>query len=102
MTMRVYSELSRLRPESLGKDDALVFGVRVTIKTAWKKICREAGIIDFHFHDCRHTAITRLIRAGLPPVEVMRVSGNTTLSCLYRYSNLDSDTVFREAAALDA
>jgi integrase len=102
MTLRVYSELSSLWQKSLGNKDALVFGVSVTIKTAWKKICREAGIDDFHFHDCRHTAITRMIRAGLPPVEVMRVSGHTTLSCLYRYSNLDSDTVFRAASALDA
>jgi integrase len=54
MTMRVYSELSRLWQELLGKGDALVFGVSVTIKTAWKKICRESDIIDFHFHDCRH------------------------------------------------
>ncbi len=43
-----------------------------------------------------------MIQAGIPPAEVMRVSGHTTLSCLYRYSNLDSDTVFRAAAALDA
>ncbi len=62
----------------------------------------DAGIEDFRLHDCRHTAITRMIRAGLPPVEVMRVSGHTTLSCLYRYSNLDSDAVHRAAAALDA
>jgi integrase len=102
MTMRVYAELSRLKQESLNDSNALVFGVSVTIKTAWKKICHEAGIVDFHFHDCRHTAITRLIHAGLPPVEVMRISGHTTLSCLYRYSNLESDTVFRAAAALDA
>jgi integrase len=102
MTVRVYSELSILWQASSFIGDSLVFGVSVTIKTSWKKICHEAGIIDFHFHDCRHSAITRMIRAGLPPVEVMRVSGHTTLSCLYRYSNLDSDTVFRAAAALDA
>lgn len=102
MTIRVYTELSTLWQTSPYNSDALVFGISVTIKTSWKKICHEAGIIDFHFHDCRHTAITRMIRAGLPPVEVMRVSGHTTLSCLYRYSNLDSDAVFRAAAALDA
>ena len=102
MTMRVYTELTRLCQESSHNTDMSVFGVKVIIKTAWKKICREAGISDFHFHDCRHTAITRMIRAGIPPVEVMRVSGHTTLSCLYRYSNLDSDSVFRAAAALEA
>jgi len=43
-----------------------------------------------------------MIRAGIPPVEVMRVSGHTTLSCLYRYANLSDDSVFRVATALDA
>jgi hypothetical protein len=42
-----------------------------------------------------------MIRAGLSPVEVMRVSGHTTLSSLYTYVNLESDTIFRAAAALD-
>jgi integrase len=102
LTERVADELQRLWAESSQIGSALVFGVSVTIKTAWKKICREAELDDFHFHDCRHTAITRMIRAGLPPVEVMRVSGHTTLSCLYRYSNLDSESVFRAAAVLDA
>lgn len=102
MTERVTGELRRLWEESAKDTGALVFRVSVTIKTAWKKICREAAVLDFHFHDCRHTSITRMISAGLPPIEVMRVSGHTTLSCLYRYSNLDSDAVFRAAAALDA
>ena len=102
MTTRVYEELSRRWLSSPFDRNALVFGVRCTIKYSWKTVCREAGLDDFHFHDCRHTAITRMIRAGLPPVEVMRVSGHTTLSCLYRYSNLDSDTIYRAASALDA
>jgi len=102
MTIRVYQELERLWQESPQVSDSLVFGVRITIKTAFGKALKTAGISDFKFHDCRHTAITRMIRAGMPPVEVMRVSGHSTLSCLYRYANIDNDTVFRAAAALDA
>lgn len=102
MTTRVYSEMRRLWEESAPDPAALVFGGIKSIKTGFTKACRAAQVHDFHFHDCRHTAITRMIRAGLPPVEVMRVSGHTTLACLYRYSNLDADSVFRAAAALDA
>jgi integrase len=102
MTGRVYADLQRRWLDSPPDENALVFGVRVSIKTAWGKVCRAAGVEDFHFHDTRHTAITRMVRAGIPPVEVMRVSGHQTLSCLYRYTNLDSDTVFRAAAAIDA
>ncbi len=101
MTKRVFEELSRLRENAPQNQDELVFGVSVTIKTAWKKICKEAGIENFHFHDTRHTAISRLIRAGLPPVECMKISGHSTLSSLNIYSNLEADSIFRAAKALD-
>ncbi|MDQ1592883.1 MAG: hypothetical protein QOG71_3510 [Pyrinomonadaceae bacterium] len=101
MTNRVYEDLQGRWLDSKQELGTLVFGIRVSIRASFGKACRAANIQDFHFHDCRHTAITRMIRAGLPPVEVMRVSGHSTLSCLYRYANLDNDTVFRAAAALD-
>jgi integrase len=102
MTTRVYADLLQRWQSSAGNSDKLVFGIKSQIRTAFVKACRDAKISDFRFHDCRHTAISRMIRAGLPLVEVMRVSGHQTLSCLYRYANLDSDAVFRAAAALDA
>jgi integrase len=101
MTTRVYEELMRHRLNSPTNTDALVFGVK-SIKTSFGKSLKAAGIANFRFHDCRHTAITRMISAGLPPVEVMRVSGHTTMSAFYRYANLEADTIFRVAAALDA
>jgi integrase len=102
MTQRVYEDLSVRWASSRLDRNTLIFGIRVTVRTSFAKACKAANVQDFHLHDCRHTAITRMIRAGLPPVEVMRVSGHQTLSCLYRYANLDSDSVFRAAAALDA
>lgn len=100
-TKRVYAELNLLWENSIKDENELVFGVSVTIKTAWKKICREANIENFHFHDTRHTAITRMIRAGLPPIEIMKVSGHTTLSAFNIYANLETDAIFRAASALD-
>ena len=70
MTIRVYQELEKLWLESRQDTNALVFGVSVTIKTAWTKICRDADIKDFHFHDCRATAISRMIAAGMPPLKL--------------------------------
>lgn len=102
MTTRVYQEMLRGWQESRQDATALVFGVSVTIKTAWKKICRDAGIEDFHFHDCRATAISRMIAAGMPPAEVMRVSGHSTLRAFYVYVRTDLDTAYRTASALDA
>jgi integrase len=102
MTSRVYNELSRIWNESEGnKQDKLIFGISVTIKTAWKKICNEAEIENFRFHDCRHTAITRMIKAGMTPVEAMKISGHTTLRAFNIYANLEADAIFQAANALD-
>lgn len=102
MTSRVYNELTRIWSESESNEqDELIFGVSVTIKTAWKKICREAKIEDFRFHDCRHTAITRMIKAGMTPVEAMKISGHTTLRAFNIYANLEADAIFQAANALD-
>jgi integrase len=103
LTIRAYLELDKVWRESEQDKNAIVFGVGVTIKTAWRKICLEAGVEDFHFHDCRATSITRMIGAGMPPVEVIRISGHANLSgAFYRYCRADEDTIFRAAAALDA
>jgi integrase len=101
MTRRVFEDLQARYYTTPRQPDEPIFDVK-GVKRSFKSACRAAGVEDFRLHDCRHVAISRMIRAGLPPVEVMRVSGHQTLSCLYRYSNLDSDTVFRAAAALDA
>jgi integrase len=102
MTNRVLRELESLWICSPQERTALVFGVNVSVKTAWKGICRDAKIENFRLHDCRHVAVSRMIGAGIPPVEVMRVSGHATMACLYRYSNINNDTIYRTAAALDS
>jgi integrase len=102
LTVRAYTELLKRWEASAQDSNALLFGGIKSVRTSFAKARKAAGVADFRLHDCRHTAITRMINAGLPPVAVMRVSGHATLSCLYRYSNLDSDAVFRAAAALDA
>ena len=101
MTMRVHEVLRARFYAAPQAQDERVFNI-AGVKRSFTSACCAAGVEDFRLHDCRHTAITRMIRAGIPPVEVMRVSGHTTMSAFYRYANLDSDTVFRAAAALDA
>jgi len=38
----------------------------------------------------------------MPPAEVMRVSGHTTLRAFYIYVRTDIDTAYRAASLLDA
>lgn len=101
MSKRLNLELYELWNNSPKILDALVFGITNTIKTAFASACKEAGIENFRFHDCRHTAITRMIQAGTPPMQVMKISGHTQMTTFARYVN-NTDQIIRQAAeALD-
>jgi integrase len=99
MTTRVYEWLSRWRENAA---DENIFGKLTTIKRGFGQALKHAEIFDFHFHDCRATCITRMIEAGMPHATVMRISGHSTLSCVFRYIRADNNTIFRAASALDA
>jgi integrase len=102
MTIRVYQELERLWNQSSQNPDDLVFGKLTTIKKGFGNALTAAGINDFHFHDCRATCISRMIQAGLPPAEVMRISGHSTLSAFYIYVRTNMDSIYRAASVLDS
>ncbi|MCI0338906.1 MAG: site-specific integrase [Acidobacteria bacterium] len=70
-------------------------------KRAFYSACKEAGIIDLRAHDLRHTALSRLIRAGTPIAETMCIGGHSTLNIAYRYMNVDEETARRVAETLD-
>jgi integrase len=102
MTRRVYAELASLRDRSAHDPADVVFGIKDTVKTSFTSACKEAGINDLHFHDLRHTAITRMIQAGLAPMEVMKISGHTQMTTFVRYVNPNTDAVQRIADALSS
>jgi integrase len=43
---------------------------------------------DFHFHDLRHEAVSRLFEKGFNVVEVSTISGHKELRMLQRYTHL--------------
>jgi len=79
----------------------MVFGITYTIKTAFKTACKKADIKEFRFHDCRHTATTRMIASGSPHTEVMKITGHTQLKTFLRYLNITSETASKVALRLD-
>ncbi len=101
MTARVFDELQKLWEVSPKDLDNLVFGVQ-DVKRSFTSACREAKISDFRFHDVRHTAITRMIQAGLSPTEIMKISGHTQMNTFARYVNPDTNAVQRIADRLSA
>ncbi len=101
LTTRAKSELQSLWNESAQCDDDLVFGIVSTIKTSWKSLCRAAAISDLTFHDLRHTATTRMIRAGVPHTEVMKITGHTQIKTFLRYLNMTNESLMSSVSKLD-
>jgi integrase len=100
MTNRVREELSALRDNAPKDDSGLVFGIKDTIKRAFATLLREAKIADLHFHDLRHTFVTRCIRAGVPAAEVMKTSGHTQHVTFARYLNIGTEAALKGAELL--
>jgi integrase len=100
ITPRLRDELEKLWESSPKDEDLLVFGITNTIKVAFKSACKEADIKDFRFHDCRHTATTRMIASGSSHTEVMKITGHTQLKTFLRYLNITSETASNVASRL--
>jgi len=94
-------ELEKLWEISPKDKNGIVFGITNTIKHSFKSACEEAGIEDFRFHDCRHTATTRMIASGSPHTEVMKITGHKQLKTFLRYLNITTETANRVATKLD-
>jgi len=56
--------------------------------SAWRTLCKAAGIQDFHFHDLRHTFCSNLILSGSGLKEVKEMIGHSDISMTDRYSHL--------------
>ncbi|MDR2015092.1 MAG: tyrosine-type recombinase/integrase [Azoarcus sp.] len=71
----------------LPEDGARVFGLSpCQLKANFRKACRRAQIVDLHFHDTRHEAITRLARK-LDVLDLARMVGTRELKILMVYYN---------------
>src|SRR5262249_52902687 len=102
ITTRLRGELQQLWERGTGDIDESVFGIKDNIKRAFTTARKLALIEDVHFHDLRHTATTRMIQAGMPPMEVMKITGHKQIATFLRYLNTDHQTARRAAAALDS
>ena len=69
------------------------------VRSAWRRICERASIDDFHMHDLRHEATSRIVevarKAGSPldVHELAAITGHRDLRCLARYTNLCMGTM---------
>lgn len=67
-----------------------------SIKKAFIRATRRAKIEDFHFHDLRHEATTRLFERGLNIIEVSSITGHRDLQMLRRYTHLRAEDLAKK------
>ena len=91
MNRDVRDVLLRLRRERANSDFVFVnpkTGQPYTsLKTAFGKACRLAGIENLRWHDLRHTFGTRLGEAGFPESVIAELMGHSSVSTTRRYTH---------------
>jgi integrase len=82
-------EILQALPRNL---DGRVFPVTpFTLSAAIDRVRIKANLSDFHFHDLRHMAITRLAEKLPNLIELSAVSGHKSLAMLKRYYHPDPE-----------
>lgn len=105
MNARVKDELVALMESA--PDSEYIFvnprtGKRLTdIKNAFVSACEDAGIEDFHFHDLRHTAATRMADAGVDAFTIAEILGHATLHMTKQYTHALDQNKRRAVESLD-
>jgi integrase len=65
----------------------------IDIRTAWENARDKAGLVDFRFHDLRHSTASYLAMKGASLVEIAEVLGHRTLQMVRRYAHLSESHV---------
>src|SRR5712691_2509676 len=68
-------------------------------KRAFQTACRKAEIEGLHFHDIRHTFVTRKVREGWDYKRIMAITGHKTFAVFQRYNNPSEEDVKEVVAA---
>ena len=67
-----------------------VFSNASSVCSGFKKLVKYANVVDFRFHDLRHTAVTRLLlfKRELTVYDIMLIVGHKTLKMLNVYAKI--------------
>lgn len=63
-------------------------------RTAWSKACLLAGLPGLRYHDCRHSAATKMLENGVPMATVAQILGwsaSTAIRMAKRYGHIRPD-----------
>ena len=72
-----------------------------SLRVAFEKTLKKAGISNFKFHDLRHTFATRLVQNGVDLYKVKELLGHKTLSMTARYAHHYPESLRASVEVLD-
>ena len=86
---KVLQEASKIRR----LDTDLIFArtdglAPVELKKHWEAAVEKANLVDFHFHDLRHTAATYLLESGVTLPVLSAILGHRSIQMVKRYAHL--------------
>jgi integrase len=91
LSKRATELVEKLHEGHTGTQYLLLLGLD-QVESQWKNAREKAGVVDLHFHDLRHEALSRMASKGLNLGELKAQSGHRTTSILANYLNaLPSD-----------
>ncbi|RZD14932.1 MAG: hypothetical protein EVJ47_01220 [Candidatus Acidulodesulfobacterium ferriphilum] len=70
-------------------------------KRGLTSVLRKSHILDFHFHDLRHTFASRLVMGGVDLTTVKELLGHKSITMTLRYSHLASAHIQNAVKVLD-
>lgn len=70
------------------------------IDTSWRSVVVAAGLVDFRFHDLRHSFASKLVQAGIDLYSVKELLGHSEIAMTERYAHLAPDGLARAVAAI--
>jgi integrase len=71
-------------------------------RLAWERVIRRTEIVDLHFHDLRHEAISRFFEMGLTTPEVALISGHRDMRMLFRYAHATRSRILEKLAVRES
>ena len=72
-----------------------------SFRLAFEGACERAGLVDFHFHDLRHTFASHLAMSGVDLHTIRELLGHKSMSMVMRYAHLSPGHQRRAVEALD-
>ena len=67
----------------------------------FERAVKTAKIVDFHFHDLRHSAATRMADAGADPFTLAAILGHSDIRMTARYTHATDEAKRRAVEKLD-